>query len=168
VVRENNLPFRFIHSFWLFLWRLFKSTIVPRSAPNTAQILCRSFTPKSHRQLRVKDLPNDPTWRLQRYSNPRPFGRKASNLPMSHHAPHIINTNINISQGVICRGLGVCPTLLHCSTLCWYIINSSSMHVFTYLTPTLFGINHILILVEIIITIPITITITIMDGWIIA
>src|SRR6218665_1355393 len=29
------------------------------------------------------------TWRLERDSDPRPFGRKASNLPMNHHAPHV-------------------------------------------------------------------------------
>ena len=32
-----------------------------RKAPDIAQILCRSFTPKRHRQLRVKDLPKVPT-----------------------------------------------------------------------------------------------------------
>src|SRR6218665_3814474 len=52
-----------------------------------ARILCRSFTPKRHRQLRVKVLPKVPTWRLERDSNPRPFGRKASTIPMSHHVP---------------------------------------------------------------------------------
>ena|SRR6218665_1143770 len=36
-----------------------------------------------HRQLRVKDLPKVPTWRLERDSNPRPLERNASNLPMS-------------------------------------------------------------------------------------
>src|SRR6218665_557659 len=35
----------------------------------------------------VKDLPKVPTWRLERDSSPQPFGRKATNLPMSHHAP---------------------------------------------------------------------------------
>ena len=59
-----------------------------RSALDTARILCRSFTPKRHRQLRAKDLPKVPTWRLEPDSNPRPVGRKASNLPMRHHAPH--------------------------------------------------------------------------------
>ena len=33
-----------------------------RGAPDTARILCRNFTPKHHRQLRVKDLPKFPTW----------------------------------------------------------------------------------------------------------
>src|SRR6218665_1210125 len=45
-----------------------------RDAPDTAWILCRSFTLKRHRQFRVKDLPKVPTWRLKRESNPRPFG----------------------------------------------------------------------------------------------
>ena len=40
-----------------------------RSALYTARILCQSFTPKRHRQLRVKDLPKDHTWRLERDSN---------------------------------------------------------------------------------------------------
>jgi len=42
--------------------------------------------PKQHRPLRVKDLPMVPTWRLEQDSNRRPFGRKARNLLMSHHA----------------------------------------------------------------------------------
>src|SRR6218665_3992753 len=49
-----------------------------RSAPNKERILCQSFIPKHHRQLRVKDLPKVPTWRLERGSNPRPSSRKAS------------------------------------------------------------------------------------------
>ena len=48
---------------------------------------CAGVSRKGHRQLRVKDLPKVPTWRLERDSNPRPFGRKASNLPMRHNAP---------------------------------------------------------------------------------
>src|SRR6218665_4057213 len=55
--------------------------------PNTAQILCRSFTTKRHRQLQVKNLPKAHTWLLGLDSNPRLFGRKGSNLPMSHLAP---------------------------------------------------------------------------------
>jgi len=47
----------------------------------------RANTPKRRRQLRVKDLPKVPTWWLERDSNPRPFGRKASYQPMSRHAP---------------------------------------------------------------------------------
>ena len=54
----------------------FSSPLILRSAPNTAQILCWSFTTKRHRQLWVKDLPKVPTWRLERESNPRPSGWK--------------------------------------------------------------------------------------------
>src|SRR6218665_1187596 len=49
-----------------------------RSALDTVRILCQSLTPKLHRQLRVKDLPKVPTWRLERDSIPGPFGRNAS------------------------------------------------------------------------------------------
>src|SRR6218665_2362287 len=59
-----------------------------RVAPDTARILWRSLMSKRQRQLRVKDLPKVPTWRIERDSNPRPFGQKATNLPMSHHASH--------------------------------------------------------------------------------
>src|SRR6218665_2282167 len=74
-----------IYSLILFIERLFKSTTRPnqrRSRQSTD--LHRSFTPKRHKKLRVKDLPKVPAWRLERDSNPRPFGRKATNLPMSH------------------------------------------------------------------------------------
>jgi len=54
-------------------------------APDTAWILCRSFSPKRHRQLQVNDLPKVPTCRLKRDSELRPFGRETPNLPMSHH-----------------------------------------------------------------------------------
>src|SRR6218665_2222199 len=55
----------------------------------TARILCRNFPPKRQRQLRVKDVPKVPTWRLERESNPRPFGRKASTLPKRLHVPQM-------------------------------------------------------------------------------
>src|SRR6218665_2262177 len=41
------------------------SPLLLRGAPDTARILCRSFTLKRHRQLRVKTLPKVPTWRLK-------------------------------------------------------------------------------------------------------
>jgi len=50
-------------------------------APDTAWILCQSFTPKCHRELRVKYLPKVPAWRLEQDSNPRLFERKMPNLP---------------------------------------------------------------------------------------
>ena len=62
------------------------SPLLLRGAPDIAQILCWSFMPKCHRQLQVKDFP---MWRPERDSNSRPFDRKATNLPMSHHTPHL-------------------------------------------------------------------------------
>ena len=74
------------HLFGLFLQRLF-SPLLLRGAPDTARILCRSFTPKRLRQLQVKDLSKVSALRLERDSNPRPLGRRALYLPMSHKAP---------------------------------------------------------------------------------
>src|SRR6218665_3951496 len=82
----------FIHSGYFYFF--FKSTIL-RGTPDTAWILCRSFTPKRHRQLRVKDFPKVPVWRLERDSNSRHFGRKATNLPMSRHAPLLFPATMN-------------------------------------------------------------------------
>jgi len=70
-----------------YIYSAYSSPLLLKGAPDTMRILCRSFTPKRHRQLRMKDLPKVPMWRLERDSNLRPFGRKASNLPTSHHAP---------------------------------------------------------------------------------
>src|SRR6218665_166042 len=76
-------------------WRLFNSFIhsdhfysasssplLLRSAPDTARILCQSFTPKRHRQLQVKDLTKVPTWRLERESNPRLNAIDSTNAPV--------------------------------------------------------------------------------------
>jgi len=52
----NVMPF--IHSVRLFLLL----SLLLRGAPDTTWILCWSFTPKRHRQLRAKDLPKVPTW----------------------------------------------------------------------------------------------------------
>src|SRR6218665_2329291 len=72
-----------------------------RGTPNTAQIPRRSFTPKRHRQLRAKDLPKVPTWRLEQESNSRPFGRYVSTLPMSYHAPLLSFLFIIITTTII-------------------------------------------------------------------
>jgi len=52
------------------------SPFLLRSTPDTARILCWSFTPKRHRQQWAKDLPKVPTLRLVRESNPRLSGWK--------------------------------------------------------------------------------------------
>ena len=78
----------YIHSFYFY--SASSSPLLLRGAPNTAWILCRNFTSKRHhRQLWVKDLPKVPTWRLERESNPWPFGRKASTLPNMPPRPTI-------------------------------------------------------------------------------
>jgi len=46
-----------IHSFRLFSVAPLQVHNYSEALPNTARILCRNFTPKRHRQLRVKDLP---------------------------------------------------------------------------------------------------------------
>jgi len=60
-----------------------------RGAPDTARILCRSFMPKRHKQLWVNDLPNVPTWRLERDLNPQPF--ESTNEPSR---PTIMNISL--------------------------------------------------------------------------
>ena len=75
-----------VYSFRLFLERLFQSTTTQRRSRLQQLTLCQSFTQKGHRQLRVKDLPRVPMWRLEWDSNWRSSGWKAPNLLMSHHA----------------------------------------------------------------------------------
>src|SRR6218665_3430056 len=69
-----------------------------RSAPDTARILCRSFTPKRHMELRVKNWPKVHTRRLERDSNPRPSGRKV--LTLATHDQHACYTH----KSLITRG----------------------------------------------------------------
>src|SRR6218665_1695148 len=57
----------FIHSVYFHIAS--SSPLLLRGAPDTARILCQSFTPKRHRQLRENDLPKVTTWRLERDSN---------------------------------------------------------------------------------------------------
>ena len=75
---------RFIHSGYFH--SASSSPPLLRGARDTSRILRRSFTPKRHTQLRAKALPKVLTLRLERNSNTRPFVRKVTNLPMSHHA----------------------------------------------------------------------------------
>ena len=64
--------YSFIHSDHFY--SASSSPLLLRSAPDTARILCRSFTPKRHRQLQVKDLPKVRRRRLERDSSSRPSG----------------------------------------------------------------------------------------------
>ena len=77
--------FNFIHSGFIhsgYFYSVSSSPLLLR-----ARILCRNYTPKRHRQLWVKDLLWVPMWRLERESNPWPFGRKTLTLPMRHTCP---------------------------------------------------------------------------------
>jgi len=48
-----------------YFYSVSSSPLILRGTPNTARILCWSFTPKRNRQLWVKDLPKVHTWRLE-------------------------------------------------------------------------------------------------------
>ena len=82
-ISKNMMLYSVIHSGHFY--SAASSLLLLKSAPDTARILCRSFTEKRQRQLRVKNLPKVPTWWLERDSNPRPSGQKASTLPMRLH-----------------------------------------------------------------------------------
>src|SRR6218665_1213331 len=69
--------FIFIHSFRLFLSCLFKSTTTERhSRPSTDTV--SEFHAEVPKATVSDGLPKVPTWRLERDSNLRPFGRKAT------------------------------------------------------------------------------------------
>ena len=85
---QNSLIHSFIQSGYFY--SASSSPLLPRGAPNTAWILCRSLILKCHR-LRVKDLPKVTTWRLERYSNPQPFGWKPTNLTTEPPCPTMKN-----------------------------------------------------------------------------
>ena len=53
----------FIHSGYSY--SAASSPLLLGGTPDTARILCRSFTPKRHKQLRVKVLLKVPTWQLE-------------------------------------------------------------------------------------------------------
>src|SRR6218665_1663857 len=76
---DDSFFHSFIHSGHIY--SASSSPLLFRGDPDTARILCRSFAPRRHKQLRVKDLPKVPTWLLERDSNPRPSGRQLSTLP---------------------------------------------------------------------------------------
>src|SRR6218665_3651025 len=91
-----------------------------------ARILC--FTLKRHRQLRGKDLPKVPTWRLERDSNPRPFGRKATYLPMSHQAHNYMNSSLGSCMHFVFRAhvcayiyMHVCVCVYRCVCVCVWV-----------------------------------------------
>ena len=85
--------FRFIHSF-IHSGHFYSAPSSPlplRGAPDYSTDTVSEFHAEAHRQLKVKDLPEVPTWRLERESNPRPSGWKQSTQPRRHHVPQIIS-----------------------------------------------------------------------------
>ena len=68
------------------------SPLLLRGAHDYSTDTGSEFHAKAHRQLQVKDLPKDPTWWLERESNPRPSGWKSSTQPRRHHIPIIVWT----------------------------------------------------------------------------
>src|SRR6218665_445284 len=94
---HHHLLYVFIHSF-IHPGYFYSAPSTTQRRSHTARILCRSFTPKRHRQMRVKDLSKVPTWRLERDLNPRLLGRKATNLPCPSIALYTLLTCIFIWQ----------------------------------------------------------------------
>ena len=95
--------FHSFHSFWMFPYSAFSNPLSTTQRHSQLQLwYCVGvYTLKRNRQLWVKDLPKIPTWRLKWDSNLRPSGGKATNLPLSHHAPQffliVLNTNWEIT-----------------------------------------------------------------------
>src|SRR6218665_3615675 len=101
----------FIHSFKLFLWRLFKSTATTtqrRSRPsmNTAS----DFHADAPKATASEELAQVLYVAARADSNQRPFGHKATNLPMSHPAPQSVDLqNCSLVEQQQPRHLG--PTI---------------------------------------------------------
>src|SRR6218665_547798 len=64
LVSYIRMPIDTVHSFIRsgYFYSTSSSPLLLRGAPDTARILCRSFTPKCHRQLRMKDFPRVPPY----------------------------------------------------------------------------------------------------------
>src|SRR5688572_30314853 len=63
------------------------SRFLLRGAPDYSADTELEFHAEAHEQLRVKDLPRVPTWRLEVDSNLQPSGCKAPNIPLHHRTP---------------------------------------------------------------------------------
>src|ERR1043165_8756711 len=75
----------FFHSFIHFRYLYSApSRFLLRGAPDYSVDTESEFHAEAHEQLRVKDLPRVPTWRLEVDSNPQPSGCKALNIPLHH------------------------------------------------------------------------------------
>src|SRR6218665_1234836 len=94
-----------------------QSTITQRRSRHNMDTVSE-FHAEAPQATASEGLAQGPSWRLERDSNPRPFGRYASNLPMCYHAPrqceglHTITllSKCSISQTKQCVGL--CSALI--------------------------------------------------------
>src|SRR6218665_1743144 len=90
---SNSIIHSCIHSGYFY--SASSSPLLLSSALDTARILCRGFTPKRHRQLRVQDLPKVPMWRLEWDTNLQLKVIDSTNAPPR---PTMINSNVYIPQ----------------------------------------------------------------------
>src|SRR6218665_351264 len=84
----------FIHSFRLFLKRLFKSTTTQRRSGHSADTVSEFHVEAPQATVSEGLLPKVPTWRLERESTPCPIKRKASTLPMRHPRPTLLTLRV--------------------------------------------------------------------------
>jgi len=81
----------FIHSGYFY--SASSSPLLLRGAPDTARILCRSFTPKRHRQLRVKDLSARAEFKPTTF-----LGDESTNKPLSPTILMMFNTKLQLTH----------------------------------------------------------------------
>src|SRR6218665_86685 len=92
----------------------------------------------------LKHLPKVPTWQLERDLNPRPFRRKVSILPMSHHVPqnmlklsNAYDVKAQLNDKFVCQNIldsflpqmiygwileGKCGTSLRRKSSCFHVV----------------------------------------------
>src|SRR6218665_3749395 len=77
-------------SFRPVLWCLFKSATTQKHSRHSTDTVLEFHAeePQAFASSRLAQVPSVAA--IERASNPRPSGRKASTLPMHHHVPHYI------------------------------------------------------------------------------
>ena|SRR6218665_3342546 len=82
----------FIHSGYFY--SAYSSALLLRGAPDTAWILCRSFTPKRHRQLRVSEgLVQGPYVAARAGFEPTTLRTKGAESTNEPHAPNTVTSD---------------------------------------------------------------------------
>ena len=96
VIKAYNCKNSFIHSGHFYSAP--SSPLLLRGAPEYSTDTVSDFHAEAHMQLQVKDLPKDPMCRLERESNPWPYGWKSSSQPRRHHVPRFHWTQKSIHK----------------------------------------------------------------------